>query len=136
MAKMVLLASYLNVAGTDLTANTSKIELEIDVNDQDVTTFASGGWKEVLGGLKSAKLAVTFKTDYAAAAVDELIWGLLGTVVTYEVRPSSSARSTSNPGYTGNVLISKWVPISGSPGDVAEVSVDWVPSGAVARQTA
>jgi predicted secreted protein len=100
MAKMVLLASYLNVAGTDLTANTSKIELEIDVNDQDVTTFASGGWKEVLGGLKSAKLAVTFKTDYAAAAVDELIWGLLGTVVTYEVRPSSSARSTSNPGYT------------------------------------
>lgn len=135
MTAMVLLASYLSVDGTDVSDQTSKIELEVDVDEQDVTTFGSGGWKEVLGGLKSAKLSVTFDNDFADGSLDETMWGLLGTVVPFEVRPSNAARSASNPAYTGNVLITKWVPISGSPGDVASVDVDWTPSGAVSRAT-
>lgn len=135
MAKMVLTAAYLNVNATDLSSYTSKIDLQIDVKDEDTTTFASNGWSESIGGLKSGKLSVTFKQDVAASALDSIVWPLLGTVVPFEVRLVNTARSTSNPAYTGSVVITKWAPISGDVGKVAEVSIDWVPTGAITRAT-
>ncbi|WIM97840.1 phage tail tube protein [Actinoplanes oblitus] len=135
MAKMVLLASYLAINSVDVSAYTSKIELSVEVDEKDVTTFASAGWKEVLGGVKSGSLSATFQQDVAASAIDSQMWALLGQVTTFEVRLANGARSTSNPGYTGSVLIKKWDPISGTVGDDAEVSVQYPTSGAVARQT-
>lgn len=135
MAKMALLASMLMVNGVDVSDHTSKIELTLEVEEKDVTTFASLGWKESLGGLKSGSLAVTFKQDIAASALDSQIWALFGTVTTFEVRLTNAARGTSNPAYTGNVLVRQWTPISGSVGDVAEASVTWPTSAAVQRQT-
>ncbi|RSD26348.1 phage tail tube protein [Amycolatopsis eburnea] len=136
MAKMVLLASFVTLNASDLSSYCSSIEATAEVDEQDVTTFGSGGWKEVLGGLKSGSIKLKFKQDFAAAALDAIMWALLGTVVTFEVRAVNSARSTSNPGYTGNCLIKKWVPISGDVGSAAEVDVEFPTSGAMARQTA
>ena len=46
MAKMVLLASFLNLNAVDLSTYTSMAELTIEVDDKEVTTYSSGGWKE------------------------------------------------------------------------------------------
>lgn len=135
MAKMILLASYLNLASNDLSGYTSKAELSVEVEEKDVTTFASSGWKEVLGGLKAGTLAIGWKQDVAASAIDSIMWPLLGTVVTFEVRLSNAAVGTSNPKYTGSVLIKEWKPITGSVGDTAELDVSYPTSGAVARAT-
>jgi hypothetical protein len=135
MAKMALLASYVAINGVDLSDHTSKIELTTEVEEKDVTTFASLGWKEVLGGLKSGSLALTLKQDIAASSIDSQVWALFGTVTTFEVRLTNSAVGTSNPKYTGSVLVRQWTPISGSVGDVAEASVTWPSSGAVTRAT-
>lgn len=135
MAKMVLLASMLQVNSVDVSAYATKIELTINVDEKDVTTFGSSGWKEVLGGIKSAGLNVTFQQDVAAGNIDSQMFALLGSVVTFEVRLVNTARSTSNPAYTGSVLVSKWNPIAGAVGDDAEVSVSWPTSGVVLRQT-
>jgi predicted secreted protein len=135
MAKMVLLASYLSINSNDLSGNTSKIELTAEVADEDVTTFGSGGWKEVLGGLKEGSLSVTFKQDVAASALDSIMWPLFGTVVPFEVRLSNAAVGTSNPKYTGSVLVKEWKPIAGEVGSVAEVDVEFPTSGAVTRAT-
>lgn len=135
MSKFVLFAAYVNVNATDLSAYGASAEVAIEVADEDTTTFGSGGWKESLGGLKSGTFKVKFKQDMAAAALDSIVWPLLGTVVSFELRATQGARSTSNPGYTGNVLITKWTPISGEVGKVVEVDVDWKVTGAVARQT-
>lgn len=135
MAKMALLASMLMVNGVDVSDHTSKIELTTEVEEKDVTTFASLGWKEVIGGLKSGSLAVTFKNDIAASSIDSSMWALFGTVTTFEVRLTNAARGTSNPAYTGSALVRQWTPISGSVGDVAETSVTWPSSGQVLRQT-
>lgn len=135
MAKMVLLASYLAINSVDVSSNTSKIELTVDVDEKETTTFGSLGWKEVLGGIKSGSLAVTWKQDIADNELDEDMWLLLGTVVTYEVRLSNAAVGVSNPKYTGSLLVKSWSPINGSVGDVAEVSVTWPTSGAVTRGT-
>jgi hypothetical protein len=43
---------------------------------------------------------------------------------------------TSNPKYTGSVLIKSWNPIEGSVGDEASVGVSYPTSGAVTRATA
>lgn len=136
MAKMVLKASYLALNATDLSSYTSKIELSAEVEEKDITTFASSGWTEVLGGLASGSLAIGLKQDVAASALDSIMWPLFGTVVTFAVRLDNAAVGTSNPQYSGSVLIKEWKPIAGSVGDTAEVDVTYPTSGAVARATA
>ncbi|MGW1295160.1 hypothetical protein [Streptomyces sp. NPDC002533] len=136
MAKMVLLAAFVSLGGNDLSDRARKAELTVEVEDKDVTTYASQGWKEVLGGLKSGELSLEFLQDAAAAEIDSIMWPLLGTVQPFAVRLDNAAKSTSNPEWTGNVLVKAWNPIEGGVGDEASVSVSYPTSGAVDRVTA
>jgi hypothetical protein len=133
---MVLTQSMLLLNASDLSAYTSKIEAVLEVEDKDVTTFGSLGWKNFLGGLKFGHLAITWKNDVTAADLDSILFPLFGTVVTFEVRAVNTARSTSNPAYTGSVLVKTLQPISGAVGDVNEQSVTYPTSGVVTRATA
>jgi hypothetical protein len=56
-------------------------------------------------------------------------------VVSFEVRASNAAVGTSNPKYTGSILINGWNPIQGSVGDEASVGVSYPTSGVVTRGT-
>src|SRR3954470_13226956 len=105
MAFMVLTSEYLSLNASDLSAYTTKAELSVEVDEKDVTTYASLGWKQVIGGLKNGTLAIEFKQDFAAAPLDSILWPLFGTVVTFEVRPTSAVAGASNPKWTGSVLI-------------------------------
>lgn len=136
MPKMVLLAQYLSINANVLNTFTKKAELTVEVEEKDVTTFASLGWKEVLGGLKSGELGCEFLQDFAATQLDAIMWPLLSSVVPFEVRADQGAVSTSNPKYTGSILINGWNPLTGSVGDEATVSVGFPTSGAVVRATA
>ncbi|HCA86376.1 MAG TPA: hypothetical protein DEQ61_13250 [Streptomyces sp.] len=136
MAKMVLLAAFVSLNGTDLTGYTRKVELSTEVEDKDVTTYASLGWKELLGGLKSGELSLEFLQDIATTKIDSIMWPLLGTVVPFEVRLDQAAMGVSNPKYSGSVLVNGWNPIEGGVGDEASVSVGYPTSGAVTRTTA
>lgn len=132
---MVLTAAYVNVGSNLLNDYCSKVEITVDVEDKDVTTFTSGGWKALLGGLKSSQIALTFKNDVTAGDLDSILWPLLGTVATFDVRATSAAASTSNPKYTGSLLVKTLMPIAGNVGDVNEQSVTWPTSGTVTRGT-
>lgn len=136
MPKMVLTAAYLSLNAVDVSSSTSKIELTTEVADEDVTTFGSLGWKEVIGGLKEGSLAATLKQDVAAGQLDATMWPLLGSLIPFEVRLSNAAVGASNPKYTGSVLVKNWKPISGEVGSVAEVEIDYPTSGAVLRAVA
>lgn len=136
MPKMVLTAAFLAVNAIDRSDWLSKIEITTEVDEKDVTTFKSLGWKEVQGGLKSGSVAPTFRNDVDPTTLDAAMWALLGNVVPFEVRASQAVRSAANPGYTGSMLVKSWTPITGSPGDVNESSYTWPTSGPVARATA
>ncbi|MFF5977174.1 hypothetical protein ACFY7C_37380 [Streptomyces sp. NPDC012769] len=136
MPMMVLTSEYVALNGVDLSEYARKAELAVEVEEKDVTTYTSAGWKVVLGGLKSGELGCEFLQDYAATRIDSIIWPLLGTVVSFEVRPTNAAVSASNPKYTGSVLIKEWKPIEGSVGDEATSGVSFPTSGAVLRATA
>lgn len=137
MSKLVFKDCYISINGVNHSATVSKVELEVDAEDKDATTFGSGGWKESLMGLKSGSLKVEFLDDYSAGAVDELIWGLFdaGNSVAFELRPTQAVVSTSNPKYTGNLVV-KSIKSGGQVGDVAGLSVDFPLTGAVTRATA
>jgi hypothetical protein len=136
MAKFVLTAGYLALNSTDLSSYCSSIQLQLEAESKDTTTFGSNGWHEELSGIKSASLALVFKQDVAASALDSILFPLFGTVVTFEVRATQSAVGTSNPKYTGSVNVRDYKPITGGVGDVAEVSITLPTTGAVSRATA
>lgn len=136
MPKMVLTAAFVSLNTVDRSGDCSKVELSMEVEEKDVTVFASLGWKAVTGGLKSGSLALSLKNDLAAGALDESMWTLFGTVVPFKVRAVNTVASPSNPEYSGSVLVKSWSPVAGSPGDVNELSVTYPTSGAIARATA
>jgi len=135
MAKFVLTAEYIALNATDLSAYCSSGALTVEAESKDTTTFGSNGWHEELSGIKSGQLALVFKQDVAAAALDSIMWPLAFTVVTFEIRATQSAVGTSNPKYTGSVNLKGWNPIGGSVGDVAEVSITYPTTGAITRAT-
>jgi hypothetical protein len=137
MAKIVLTGQFLTLNATNIhTLNVlKKAEFSAEVADVDVTNMGSAGWTELLGGIKSGSLSMEFFQDVAAAQIDSVMWPLLGNVVAFELRQTTSARSTSNPAYTGSCLVSGWG-LEGSVGDAAMVSVEFPTSGAITRATA
>lgn len=136
MPTMVLLAEYLSINANVLNTYTRKAELAVEVEEKDVTTYASLGWKEVKGGLKSGELGCEFLQSFTATELDAIMWPLLGQVVPFEVRADQAAVGTSNPKYSGTILITGWSPLTGSVGDEATVSQSFPTSGAVTRATA
>lgn len=136
MAKKVLLDVQLTIAGSDLTNYTAKLELNDTFEDKETTTYGSGGAKERLGGLEDGEVAITFKNDYTAAALDSIMWALRRQVVAYSARSGVAAVGPNNPQYSGSLLVNSWTPISGAVGDVAEVTVKFPTSGPMVRAIA
>ena len=135
MAKFVLTAGYVALNAGDLSSSCSSIQLQLEAESKDTTTFGSNGWHEELSGIKSGSLALVFKQDVTAAALDSILFALFGTVATFEVRATQSAVSTNNPKYTGSINFKDYKPITGGVGDVAEVSITLPTTGAISRAT-
>lgn len=135
MAKQAILAGYLALNGTDLSTYVKSAAVNVEVDPLDSTTFGSAGWMENIAGLKSATLEATALNDVAAAAIDSVIWPLLGTVVTFEVRLNNTTVSTSNPKYTGSVLVTGHN-VGGEVGSLAQLDWSFPTSGAITRATA
>lgn len=138
MAKLVLLDCYLSIAANVLNTYTKKVEGNFEVEDKDTTTYGSGGAHERLGGLFDGELSIDFLQDFAAAALDSIMWPLMiaRVPVAFEIRPTQAAVGAGNPKYTGSILPKEWKPIQGSVGDEATVGVSFPTSGIVTRATA
>lgn len=136
MAKKVLLNCYTELSGTDVTSYVAKVELEDTYEEKETTNFGSGGAKEVLGGLESGTLGLTFRNDFSGGSLDSIMWTMRSrTPVTFKVRAEKdSIVSSANPQYSGSVLVNGWK-FGGSVGDVAEVDISYPLSGTVTRST-
>lgn len=137
MAKYVVTGNKVSINGVDLSSSVARAELAMTVADVDATDFASGGYTELVGGLKSGSISIDFHQDYAAASVDATIFPLIGTIATAVViAGNGSAASSTTPAYTATVLVNGWNPVSGAVGDLSTVSVTWPTSGAISKATA
>jgi hypothetical protein len=123
------------INGTDYSANLTQVELSIEADDVETTTFGAT-YRTRIAGLKQGTVNFQFNQDFAASGLDSVIFPLIGTQATVIIKPTSTAVSATNPSYTFNALVNAYTPISGSVGDLAVVSVSWPVSGAITRATA
>jgi hypothetical protein len=117
MAKIVLKDAMVIVNGTTISDHVSEVTIETTRDEVDVTTMGDTS-KEILAGIGDATITVTVFNDYAAGALDSIMFPLssTNTPFTVEVRPTSAARSTSNPAYTMSSLMFGYAPIAGGVG--------------------
>lgn len=113
-----------------------QVTLPFEAEELDSTTFGTSGWRGRIAGLKDGSIDVEFLNDFTAAGLDEVLWGLFGTVVPITVSPRSVAVSTSNPSYSGTVLVNQANPLDGTVGDLAVRSISWPVAGPWTRNTA
>src|SRR2546425_9848948 len=103
MSKFVLTNVRLFTGGADLTGNNNKLEMKTEVDDKDVTSYGSSGWKEFMGGL--AVTDITAEGQWEAndpSKVDDNQWGLLGGLGPWSAGPSDAL--AGNLAYFTNAL--------------------------------
>lgn len=135
MAKFVATDYSITLNGSDLSSSLQSVNLTVQADEVETTTFG-GGWKTMVGGLKSGSLQLNFFQDFGAGAVDATLWPLINTIGTVVIKPTASTVSATNPSHTVPVLISQYQPFNSSVGDAATLSVTFPTSGTVTRATA
>lgn len=131
MAKVVLTNVRMFSVGLDMTASSSSAELSVEVEDKDVTTFASAGWREFLGGLESASVkAAGFWEAGSADLVDDATWLALGGVGPMTVAPVGAA--VGDVAYLGQMLTAKYQLLA-EVGEVAPFEIEAQSSGVMPR---
>lgn len=134
MAAFTYTDAYLSINSVDQSDYVKSVTLTVETNMLDSETMGDT-WTEKTPGVKSGSLAVEFVDDMGDGLIDNDLFDIFGTVVAFELRPTSSAVGASNPKWTGNVAISQ-LPIGGSHGELATKSVTWPTSGTVTRAEA
>lgn len=135
MATFAFIDARLELNAVVMSAMATSCTLKVNADELEDTAFGDT-YRTRLGGLKDWTVDVDFNSDFAASQVDQTLFPLLGTLVTIKLRPTSAAISTTNPEYSGSVLITEYTPLDGGVGDLAKVSVSWPGSGVLARATA
>lgn len=137
MAKFVVTGTQVTFNGSDISSNCARAELVINAAEVDTTDFGSGGWTEVIGGLKSGSVALDFHSDFGSGAVSNLFADLVGTIGTVTIiAANGTAASATTPQYTAEVLVNSFTPIAGAVGDLSTFSVSFPTTGAVSYATA
>jgi hypothetical protein len=137
MAKFVVTGTQVTLNGSDISSSCARAELVINAAEVETTDFGSGGWTEVIGGLKSGTVSLDFHSDFGAGAVSTLFQNLVGTVGTVTlIAANGTAASATTPRYTATVLVNSFTPVSGAVGDLSTFSVSFPTTGAVSYGTA
>lgn len=133
-----LTAEYLALGGTDFSDHVESAELELDADEVDYTNMGSGGWKENKAGIRSGNLKLVLQQDFSASSIDSTLYTNFanGSALSFEVRPTNSSVSSTNPKYTGSVRVTKYQPLTGKVGDKVLVSITLPSTGTVSRATA
>jgi predicted secreted protein len=137
MAKFVVTGTKVTLNGTDISSSCARAELVINAAEVETTDFGSGGWTEVIGGLKSGSVSLDFHSDFGVGAVSTLFQNLVGTNGTVTlIAANGTAASATTPLYTIPVMYSSFTPVAGAVGDLSTFSVTLPTSGAVTFATA
>ena len=73
MAKYVFTDGKLFLDGYDFSSNTNAVTLDVTVDEQDVTTINSGGFRERIGGLKDSTISIDGFYEAGAEKPDALL---------------------------------------------------------------
>jgi len=126
--------AVVSVNSVALSDHATAATLEISYDDVDTTAFGDAV-RTRIAGLGDATVNITWNQDYASSEIDATFNGIVGTVVAFELTPTSGSVSATNPKYSGNVLITSYTPISAEIGALSTITTSWPVSGALTRAT-
>ena len=138
MSKYVVTGNTVTFNSTDISGSVARAELVVSAASVDVTDFASGGFVELVGGLKSGTVSLDFHSDYGAGGLSQTITDdLVGTIGTVTIiAGNGTAASTATPLFTATCLIESVTPVSGAVGDLSTWSVSWPTTGEITKTEA
>jgi len=117
----------------DISAFVKSGNPSVSVATQDTTTFGSGGFTQVIPGLRNGD-SITFEclSDFAASQLYPIVQTTLGglaAAVFLDIKATNAARGVTNPSFVAFGFISAWTPAMGSVGDAAMASLTVTISG-------
>lgn len=126
MAIFTLTDAYVAVNGVVLSDHAKSVTTEDTRDAVDITAFGATS-KAVTKGLGDAKITVEFYQDFAASKVHATLQPLIAstTGVTIEVRPTSGARSATNPAILMTGLLMNYSGLDGSVGDASTIKAEF-----------
>lgn len=129
MAIFTLTDALVIVNGVTLSDHANQVTVEDNRDSVDITAFGATS-KAVTKGLGDAKITVKFFQDFAAGKVHATLQPLISstTGVAIEVRPTSAARSATNPAALMTGLLMSYNFLDGSIGDASGISAEFVNS--------
>lgn len=127
MAITVLTDATVIVNGVTLSDHANQVTLEDNRDQVEITAFGASN-KSYTKGLGDAKITVQFFQDFAAGKVHATLQPLIGssTPVQVEVRPTSAARSTTNPAAVLQALLFNYPFVDGSIGAASTMTVEFI----------
>jgi len=105
---------------TDLSVWANEVALPESVAMQDASNFDSGGFVLNVPGMSSMKASITFLQDFAASAsyVTIAANAIGKTLMYFDVNPTTSARSATNPSIVFAAYIDTFDFLTAKVGDV------------------
>lgn len=134
MAKFVATDYAITIGTANFSTSLAAVTLDISTDEQETTAFGDT-YRTRIAGLRDASLTLDFHQDFAAGAVDATLFPLLGSAVSFSIKPTSGTVTATNPSYSGTALVTQYQPFANSVGDLATLSVTWPVSGSVTRGT-
>jgi hypothetical protein len=127
MAIFTLTDAYVNVNGVVLSDHANKVTVTDNRDTVDITAFGATS-KAIVKGLGDATISVDFFQDTAAGKTHATLQPLIAsnTPVTIEVRPTSAARSATNPAAVMQGLLTTYNFLDGSIGDASVITAEFV----------
>lgn len=123
MAVLVLTNPSITIAGSDVSALTTSVTLNYEIDSLEVTAFGDTGHK-FAGGLQNVSVDVEMNQDFAATKTEAVIYPLVGTTTTIVLIPVNTTVSATNPRYTiSNTYLSASNPVAGAVGELAKMSL-------------
>jgi hypothetical protein len=95
MAKYVFTDGKLFAGGYDLSSNTNAVTLDVTVDEQDVTTINSNGFRERIGGLKDSSLNIDGFWEAGNSKPDDLLGANVGNEIICTVVPDAGVGNTA-----------------------------------------
>lgn len=119
----------------DITAQVESMTITYGVNTD--TTNASGDDTEInTATLKTWSATIGVFQEFGAGLVDDVIFGGLGNIVTFEGTHDGLTPTVTNPKYSGEAVVTSFNPIDGSHGDVMRSSIELAAASTLLRATA
>ncbi len=137
MAKLVLKNAWVEINGVDLSDHVATTGVNMQNQLQEVTAMGDGGVMRAVG-LRDDSFEFTLRQDFAASEVDATLWPLFdgGSAFVVAVAADGTAITSTNPKYSGTVLLESYPPLSGNIGNTLDTTIVLPVQGKISRATA